>query len=368
MRYIAHMQLSHFPIRPAQPGDNAALIRLFTEAPIVTPSLSYALDRGPDYWALAQLQGEPHILAAGDPVLGTLSVLGETVMLDGQVQRVAYTADLRVAPSGRGTGLADALMRAGIETARQAYGEQVPIFTCVMADNLIGLKKNANLGRDGVAHMQNVATFELAIVLPLSRPARTGRWQIRPATAADAESTWQLWQRVNQRRHLARVYPTLERWVQWWENTPGLGWENMWLAERQGQVCAFAGLWDQRALRRLQVTGEPALLRRLRPLWNRSRRLLRLPALPQTGEPLPVAHVVHLCVAPEAPLAFTPLLKTLLHALRKRNLSLLGLALDLRDPLYVQLRSFARSSSSMYLLSSAPPRQPAVYHLEIGLG
>ncbi len=366
------------PIRPASAADNAALLALSAEVPVCTPAFAYTLERSPDFFAFARAQSQhSEILVAGEPgaVFGFLSVSFDRVWLEGQAQSVAYTGDLRVAQAARGLGLGDRLMQAGIAATGQDFPH--PVFTCVMKDNPVGLKMNANLARDGITEMKPVAEIVLAMLLPLSkfkrRSSRAGGFAITRAQESDFAEMFELWQAVKAKQHLARAWTQLQ-WRAWIESTPGLALSDYLLARNaQGELCGFFALWNQQAIRRVRLLRVHPLLwgaRGLERLWGRLLKpaMKAVPFLPGKGDVLPVRQVLNLCISGHATQAFPALLQAALGA--QDGPFLLGIGLDRHDPLQSGLALFPASRSELVLLSNYAFARPGrgLFHLEIGLG
>jgi ribosomal protein S18 acetylase RimI-like enzyme len=366
-------QTVQLPIRSASLADNPGLLALAAEVPVVTPAFAYTLERSPDYFAFAQAQashfdirvaGEP-----GTPIQGFLSVTFDRVWLAGQALDIAYTADLRVAQSARGLGLGDRLMREGIRVAGQS--NPLPVFTCVMKDNPVGLKMNANLARDGITEMKTVGEMTLHLLLPFKIPRRSfGHYQISRAQMQDLPEMHALWLRVKSKQHLARAWSYTE-WAAWIAATPGLQVSDYLLArDRQGRLSGFFAVWNQQALRRVRLKRVNPLLQGLQTILRPLSAPLNWPALPATGQVLPIRQMLNLCIDGPCSDAFPALLQVALTALRAEKAFFLGLALDQRDPLGHWLSLFSASRSDLYLLSNYAFARPerGLFHLEIGLG
>lgn len=371
---------TQIPIRTAEAADNAALLALSAEVPVNTPAFAYTLERSPDYFAFARVQAlRSEIWVAGEPgtVSGFLSVSFDRVWLEGQIRDMAYTGDLRVAQAARGLGLGDRLMQAGLAATRQ--NQTHPVFTCVMKDNPVGLKMNANLARDGITEMKQVGEIVLAMLLPLSQLKRSplhqgssvGGFEIQPAQEKDFAEMFALWQAVKAKQHLARAW-SQSQWQEWIESTPGLALSDYLLARnRHGELCGFFALWNQEAVRRVRLLRVHPFLwgaRGLERVWGRLLKRPKAPFLPGAGDVLPVCQILNLCIAGHAPKAF----RALLQAAQAEYCPgfLLGIGLDRRDPLQNELGHFSTSRSELVLLSNYAFARPerGLFHLEIGLG
>ncbi|MBT9546220.1 MAG: hypothetical protein IV090_12585 [Candidatus Sericytochromatia bacterium] len=360
------------PIRSASAADNAALLALSAEVPVSTPAFAYTLERSPDFFAFARAQApRSDILVAGqtEDVKGFISVCFNRVWLEGRVQDTVYTGDLRVAQAARGWGLGDQLMQASIALAHQE--RPLPVFNCVLKDNPVGLKMNANLAREGITEIVPIGDIGLTMLFPLlgfSKPQTWG-FVITRAQESDFAEMFELWQAVKSKQHLARAWDRLQ-WRSWIEATPGLALSDYLLARNaQGELCGFFAVWNQQPIRRVR-------LRRVHPLLSGARRVERLlrtttqtQFIPGQGDILPVRQVLNLCIAGHAAKAFPALLEAALST-GKDSPFLLGIALDRRDPLQYWLDRFAGSRSELVLLSNYRFVHPGrgLFHLEIGLG
>lgn len=364
--------LTELPIQTAGPPHAEELASFFASQAVGSKAFAYRIDRSPDFFAYTRLQGHAHrvLLAATDRPLGVLSVVFDRVHLGGQATEVAYTGDLRLDPSARGQGLGDRLMRDGIRTAREHLGSDAPIVTAVMADNPGGLRKNANLERDGITRMRPIAEVDIAFVFPWTLRAPKSAFKLRQATPDDLPRMHALWRQVAPTRDLSRVY-TLSDWEAW-VNSPGLGIEAYTLAETPaGELAGFLAGWDMRPIRRFMLAQESASQRWIRRTWNAARGVLGLPRFPKAGEALPFLAATNLCVAD--PRAFVPLLHANLARARASGALFLGIALDRRDPLREALRGFLASRSTLLLLGNEvlpadSPDRERIYHVEIAMG
>jgi GNAT superfamily N-acetyltransferase len=363
------------PITLAGPAHGEALVAFFKHQAVASPTMAYRVDRGPDYFAVCRLQGHDHrvLLAGNAPVWGTMTALFDRVYLNGVPSDIAYTADLRVAPEARGTGLADRLMREAVRVIREVNGPESAIVTAVAADNPAGLKKNANLGRDGLTQMKPVGSlliYYLAPFTPLGAVRPFLPYRVRPATRDDLGAMAALWAATNSRKNLARAF-TPEGFARWVEDTPGLGAEAFLVAvDAKGAMRAFLGVWSPAVVRRFELAAESPAVFAVRQTWNALRPLAGLPVFPAPGQALPFHAVTNACI-PEADAEALPvLIEAALKQARAAGSLFLGLALDARDPLNRQAKRFLSSTSTLTLLGNEhlPPRPERLFHVEMALG
>lgn len=361
-------QTAKAEIRLAGPSDNLALRVLQETVPVVTPGLVYRLERQPDFFRFHHLQGTGGQVLVAAPaegpqtqMVGMMNVIYDRVFWDGQSREIAYTGELRLSPAARGQGLADALMREAIGQARRDLGSEVPVFTTVSSANPIGLKKNQNLGRDGVIEMLDLGRIQTQFfpcflpAWPWAQRPLKGGLKVRRARAQDAAAMWTLWQQTARQRQLARDYRR-EEWFQAGGRFPLPQAEKWLLLEAGSQLVGMVGLWDQRDLRQVIVTQGPATMR----------LLLRY----QAGQALPVIHALHLCLKPQYYPWFPALFRVMIREACQVGGGLLGLALDAGDPLKHWLAASGQmgQAGEMHLLGSLRPQKHYPYQVEMSLG
>ena len=366
---------AELPITLAGPDDGEALVAFFKHHAIASPSMAYRVDRGPDYFAVCRLQGHDHrvLVATTDRVLGTMTALFDRVYHDGRPIEIAYTADLRIDAAARGTGLADRLMREAVTVIRERHGADAAIVTAVASDNPAGLKKNANLGRDGHATMRPIGRLGLYFFAPFT-PLGAVRpflpYRVRVARAGDMPAMAALWAATNGAKDLARAF-TPEGFAEWVTSTPGLGVEAFRLAvDARDRIRAFLGVWSPAAVRRFELASESPAVKAMRHAWNAIRPIAGLPVFPAPGEPLPFHAVTNACIPESEAEALPLLLEAAFRTVRRDGSLFLGYALDARDPLNRQARRFLHSTSELILLGNEPfhDRGDRLFHVELALG
>jgi hypothetical protein len=108
--------------------------------------------------------------------------------------------------------------------------------------------------------------------------------------------------------------------------------EDFMVVRRGGAVVAAGGLWDQRAVRQLVVTQYARALGYARPFVNLWRQARGQGMLPRPGNPLNIAYVSHLAVAPGDDEAFEALIKGLAASAAARRIDYLVLSLAAAHP------------------------------------
>lgn len=363
-----NFQIEKVIIREANLNDDTQIINLVKNHP-TSSSLSYVVDRSPSYFKLAEYQGYDYkvLVAESDNIVGSLLISFDKVYLDNLEQKIAYTCDLRVEPFARRTGIADNLMKSGVQSIKDCLGESPNIFTCVLKDNKAGLKKNQNLGRDGLVQMKEVATFKSYFLLPFyTKLFKTKNYNIRFANSNDIEQMFKLWAEINQSRNLARVF-TEESFIDWINNSQGLGINNYLIAEKNNQLLGFMGLWNQNKIRRVIIHSQNNQMKMMRYFWNTCSKLLGIPYFPGPNQALNFYNITNLCIKDND--CFKELIYNAFKYVRENNSMFLAIGLDSRDKLNKELKGFISSTTELYLLSNYEIKNnDNIFHPEIALG
>lgn len=354
-------------IRLANETDNNQIIELVKKYPTSSDSLSYVVDRSPNYFKFAELQGYNHkvLVAISDKILGSLVVSFDKVYLDNSILDISYTCDLRVDPSVRKTGVADSLMIEGVNTINNILGTDSKIFTCVLKDNKAGLKKNQNLSKHGIL-MKEIAQIKTYFIFPFyTRKLNYKKYNIRFACQDDIEKMFLLWQQVNENKNLSRFFD-LESFKSWVNNTEGLGINNYLIAEKNGELVGFMGLWNQSKTRRIIIYSQNKRIKIISKLWNLSSKIIKIPQFPSKDQELNFYNITNLCLKDND--SFNHLIYNAFIHLKKNNSMFLTLALDKRDKLNKYIKKFIYSGAELFLLSNYKLKTDNIFHVEISLG
>ena len=342
-------------VRDAQPADGAALIALTSACPMAG-DLTLRMDRSPDFFALARLEGERWrvgVAEGEDGVIGCVTASERWAYLDGRPVRTTYVGDLKVHPAHRGGPAADALEEWARDACRAYGGDDVPVLATVLAGNQ-AMERRAD-GRRGLPALSRFATIVVhAVPLLWSRAADVAGPRVAPARWDDLDEMAALWARLAPARQLAPVMDAAG-WAAWIAQAPGLAIDDYLVARRpDGRIVGFVALWDQRPFKQLRVLAYSPRLAAARRLVNAVAPLAGAPRLPAPGAALPSLAALHLCVAADEPAVLRALL---LHAYAMRRGGehvFLTLGLDRRDPLAAALRGLLAQPTVVHAYATTP--------------
>ncbi|MEO6527476.1 MAG: GNAT family N-acetyltransferase [Gemmatimonadaceae bacterium] len=341
-------------VREARASDNAALVALAAACPM-TGEITMCVDRAPDFFALARLEGERWkvgVAEQDDVVIGCVAASERWAYVDGHPTRTGYAGDLKVHPAYRGGPAADKLQEMVRATGREFGGDDMLSLVTVLGGNRSMERRTA--GPRGLPTLEHLATLHVhAIPFLWPRARAVAGIAVRRARDEDLDEMAALWSRLAPERQLAPVMDA-ERFRAWLASAPGLFIDDYLVARRaDGRIVAFVGVWDQRELKTLRVLRYSGRLAAVRRAVNAVAPLLGTARLPATGGALPSLAAVHLC-APDDPSVLRSLLLHAYSVHRASGALCLTLALDTRDPRTRALRGLLAQPTAVNAYVTTP--------------
>ncbi len=364
------------PVREAVPGDNDALLELTRSCPM-EGDIGLCIDRGPDFFRLCILGNAGFRVGVIPGSAGTVIACGtisdRRVWMQGRPVRVAWASDLKVDRRYRRTGAASQLIHWLADQSRRIVGEAGPIFSTVLSGNE-DMERFFPGGPDLIG-IEPFATLRAHAIPVFHRPLPEASFAIDVASTADHPELRELWNRYAPGRQLAPIAPV------------GLGPVpsasggrftvpcHFIARDHFGRIQGFLGIWDERAVKQLRVTGYSVRLGAARAAINFLAPFIGAERLPGAGEILRSGTVVDLCVPPDAPDVLRALLLAANRAAMSSGISFLTLGLDARDPLTAALRGMHAQPTDFSVCVSAargayggPALGEGVVHFEPALG
>ena len=325
-------------VREAVADDDAALRAIAASCPM-EGDISLRITRDPDFFQLNQLEGSQWRVGVAEVdgrVVGCAMGAERIAYLHGVERRTLYAGDLKVLPTMRGTGVADALIRWVMAELLDMGGPGVPILLTVLAGNRAMERRTSGRGTTpGVAHFATMRAFSLPLLFP--RAFKDSGLRVSTATSRDIEDMLELWSHVAPARQLAPVLTaeTFERWI---ARAPGLDISSYRLArDASGRLAGFMAWWDQATFKQSHVLRYSRRLRVARALLNGAAIVTRGTPLPDVGELLRYCTALNVCVPGEAPEVLRALVRSSYSELRDAGYAFATIGLDVRDPLCAAL-------------------------------
>ena len=333
------LTLADTGVRDATVGDNEALIGLAAACPMVG-DLTMRMDRAPDFFSLARLEGERWrvgVAEAEGMVVGCVTASERAAYVNGIPTRIGYASDLKVHPSHRGGFAADALEKFVCAACRAYGGDDMPTLVTVLGGNR-SMERRAS-GPRGMPTLTRFATLHVhAIPFVWPRSTSVAGLTVSSARDEDIDEMGELWRRIAPARQFAPVL-NAERLREWIDDAPGLSVHDYLVARRaDGRIAGFVALWDQSAIKQLRVLGYSPRLATVRRVLNALAPVTRTPRLPNAGAAMPSLAALHLCVSQGEPEVLRALLLHAYATHRGSGQLFFTLALDRRDPLGGALR------------------------------
>jgi hypothetical protein len=283
-------------VEPALPEDEPEIRRLLRDNPM-DGEIRVSLEREPDAFLAARVEGEPHhTIVARDLDSGAVVGMGSrsvwNAFVNGEPRRLGYLSQLRVDRAHRGK---KRLLAAGYDLLRgmRSPGETPFDVTSIIADNAAA-RRLLGAGLPGLPTYREIGPFS-TLILPSGRSRRaSGSVRIERGTRERMPGIAACIERNRRRYQLAPFFPLEDLLSP--ERSRGLAPEDFFLAIAGGRVAGCLALWDQSSFKQVVVRGYGPRLARWRPWINRLSPLLGTPRLPDPGQVLPHAWLTHIAV------------------------------------------------------------------------
>ncbi|MFA4839232.1 MAG: hypothetical protein WC703_07145 [Candidatus Neomarinimicrobiota bacterium] len=295
-------------IRTATPQDNNELLDLSREAPM-DASLVVGIDRSPDYFALANLQGEDAQIFVAEEhgkILGAVGCSFRTVLFDGQPLRIAYIGGIKIRHSARNGITAFRLMRAVSDFLLSSEARFGVMLAMKHNQAMISLLS----GRAGIPKFDQLRTFRITYLIPVFRQQTSRNLEIRLCRSEDLPDLRRLFIGFYKQFELNPFISEshFDRLL----TRPGFSLENFIVAVRNGKLIAALSHWDQSGFKRTIVEKYGGAARTVRFLTS------PLHLLPQEGMPITEIAIRHVVFSEGCDFAVRDLVRFMIAQNRKK--------------------------------------------------
>jgi len=289
--------VNRFAISLAGPEDDAQLRARMAQGRM-EGAIAISFRREPSFFAGCPLQGEAtQVVKCTDHATGTIIGLGSRSTspswVDGELRRIGYLADLRLAPEHRG----GPLLARGYRFFRKLHlSDPVPFYTTVIYEGNRPALGTLVGGRAGLPLYRDWGRL-LTPAIHLDLPARQAK---APGVEIERGSWARLPEIVSFLNHGQRqkqFSPHYQEADFEGGRFAGLAPGNFFLAVRRGRIVGTAAAWDQAALRQAHVERYSRMVQWIRPAYNALTRLTPLKPLPGPGARIPFVYLA--CLAAE---------------------------------------------------------------------
>ena len=260
-------------------ADDADLRRLLRETPM-RGAISVGFTHEPDYFLGTAIAGaDDRTLLARES--GRLVAAGRCTTrpcwLNGEVRRVAYLGELRLAHSVQGRW---DIIRGGYAFFVAAYARDPADFcyTSIIADNTRA-RRLFERGAPGLPRYEFIGEH-VSLLLPATTGPAPAGFTVTTGADLPVEALAEFLNAAARDRQLAAHWtPDRLRSLA----GHGLQLADFIVLKRGTEIAACAGVWDQHAFRQILVTSYSPLLAAARPGYNLLAPLLGQPRLPPAG-------------------------------------------------------------------------------------
>jgi GNAT superfamily N-acetyltransferase len=356
-------------VRDARPEDNAALRDLALACPM-EGDIALAISRDPDFFALNRLEGSDWRVGVAEVdgrIIGCVMAAARDTYLHGVAQRTLYAGDLKVHPTFRRRGIADALTEWATGALSDIGGPYTPTLVTVLAGN-------RPMERRATRYSRFATIRAFSIPLLWARSAHTRGLTVSAAVQSDLGEMVSLWKHVAVGRQFAPAFDAdeLNAWI---SAAPGLSIDDYRVArDRNGRIAGFVAWWDQSTFKQSRVLRYSPRLAVVRAAINGVAALSRGARLPSVGEPLRYRTALHVCVPSGRPDVLRALVRSSCAELRAQRSAFATIGLDVRDPLCAAMSGLGAQPTDVnaYVLTptaaySGPSLADRPLHYEIAL-
>lgn len=325
-----------FAIGLAMPRDDEAIRRLLRGS-VFGGSVRLSLEREPDAFAAAAIEGDVHqLLVARRPESGAIVAVAARSVRDAFVNGVpvpvGYLGLLRVERRCRHLR---ALLADGFAFCRTLpdAGTARLYLASIAGDNQAALRLLVERRAADAPRFVEAGRL-VTLAMPTRRPPRAAAVDGLHVAGGSPALVEEIVACLD--RNLRR-FQFAPRWTAGDLASPvrtrGLSIEDFAVAIRGGRVVGCLALWDQRAFKQVVVRGYAPPLARWRPLVNLATRWTGAPALPAPGQPLRFACLSHVAVDRDRPEVMAALVAAACRRAGAAGLDYVALGLAANHPL-----------------------------------
>lgn len=256
--------MSKFEFCFAKDSDNAQLQTLYS-LPQPSLGMQIAFERAPSYFkSEAVMYNQGQLLLIKDKssknIAAAVNMGKRKIYINGVPQWIRYGADVRVAKEYQGSRALFYINRAVKETIGSDW-----YLTLILTDNKKSQKsfEDARAGFPFYRHIDNINTYTITSVKKITN----SELSVRPASINDITKMNKFVSLMSSTYQFLPCYDFNE--IQAGSSFySGLNLDDFILVERNGELLAMAGLWDQHNHKQARVLSYQPLLKTIRPFYN----------------------------------------------------------------------------------------------------
>lgn len=334
-------------LREATHSDNQKILALSRRCPM-HGAISLYTDRSPDFFHLYRMVSpENHavfVYEKADEIVGSIGIVIQELIVDGETQKVGFVGDLKVDPDFRKSIIAHRLVDRAVHVCRERGCRM--FLASIVAGNEASLTFTNGRGR--IPKPIAIGDYIVKNIPPLRRLAVDPDWEVAAATLPDAREMVHLYN---------EYYSSLNFAPRWSEQTfldlvnrcEGLSLSDFLLLRHNGHLAAVCAIWNQKSFQRYVVQKFDRTSRIIMQGIKAISWIVPLPPVPHIGRVLHNSHIAFAAVKNHDHTALDQLLRTVNNRLVGTNTSFFSAYFSAEDTLCKVLGRFFGSTTRLHL-------------------
>lgn len=254
-------------------------LRSFIASMPMPGSISIRLERNPNFFAAAAVEGEVNETIVIREQGGSVSGLGirseKQAYVNGAQKTVGYLSGLRIAEEHRSLRH---LSHAYSAMQKQHEKGRAQLYISTIVEENERAAKVLESGRGSLPRYNYFGQY-LTYVIPPGRVHGSPEFDIRLAEKIDMTSLIEF---LNENGASKQFFPVYKAD----DFTNGLlkGLDKVFLAFKNGEICGTMGLWDQHRYKQVYIDSYSTSMKLIRPFYNLQAKLRRRASLPGAGK------------------------------------------------------------------------------------
>lgn len=334
-----------FSYELAQPADDPALRKLFSETPM-PGRITVAFEREKNYFSGCSTMGPfwqiiiARHIASGE-IAGVFCRAVRSHYINGDPQDLGYVGQIRIAEKYRGMWV----LQTGMSYFQDLHADgRAPAYWGVISsENRISRGILVERPRRKFPSAREIAgIYTLGIILGKPMKPQPFDGELEYGSSDTLPEIITFLRKYGKQRQFFPVYSAAD--FTEGEITRDFNVSDFIVARRDGEIVGVLGLWDQSGYKQSIVQEYDRALQWVKPFYNLGARLLGAQPLPNLGEKIHFAYASFICVANDDADVFSALLRAIYNLAAERRYAYLMLGLTTFDPLLAVARKYLHIS------------------------
>lgn len=317
-------------IRLFEERDNSYLLEIEKHCPQGDEKCALGVDKKGDILARYKMYDNWKVLVAeeGGKVAGWI---GWTIKEDPfRKSKYAYLVEVVVHPEFRRKGIAKQLINEAEKNAKDSGSDHI---YCYIYDPNHASK--TLFKRSGYSDM---ASVQQCAISTHKKSDLAQEFSIENPKKEEIQKVVRLINDYN-KEHMHFEPFTAESFMAFLDRIPDYGKDNFWVAKKEEEIVACAGLWDSSKLADLYYAKEPSTMKAMRCIFGFLGPLVKMPKIPAEGERFKFQMMTNYAFNPKSSDAILNLIRSLGNMVLDAKSNYLLVVIDSKDPLFDIVKS-----------------------------